>query len=148
MRIPFVWAVVVPALLGCVALVLSLPWGDPCGLATRLGADDCVAFLSPSQQNLRNVVFVALCFLVGCATGFVSSTRQQLAGALSSPLAVLLAVVGAHSVYGFPGPLVHFDAPGAYRMTLLAVTGLVIVGIGGGTLSRYIRPTIGGARER
>jgi hypothetical protein len=148
MRMRFVWAVVVAALLGCVALVALLPWGDACSLTTRSGAGGCPIFLSPSQENFRNVVFLALCLCVGCAAGLMSSSRGYLAGALSTPLAALLAIVGAHWVYGLRGPLFHMDIPGSYLMTLMSIMGLVILGMAGGTLSRYIRLTIvGGGRE-
>ena len=49
-----------------------------------------------------------------------------------------------------PAQLVfRMNTPGSYRTTLIIITGLVILGMVGGTLSRYIRLTIvGGVRER
>jgi hypothetical protein len=147
MRMRLVWAVVVAALLGCVALVASLPWGDPCSLPTRSGAGGCA--LSPSQHYFRNAVFLALCLCVGSAAGLMSPSRRYLAGALSTPLAVLLAIFGAHWVYGLRGPFFHMDIPGSDLMTLISITVLVILGMAGGMLSRYIRlPFVGGGRER
>jgi hypothetical protein len=41
------------------------------------------------------------------------------------------------------------DIPGSYLMTLISITGLVILGMAGGALSRYVRLTnVGGDRER
>ena len=148
MRMRFAWAVAVPALLGGAALVALLPWGDPCSVTTRSGEGGCAILLSPSQQNLHNAAFLVLCLLVGCAAGLMSSSRRHLAGALSTPLAALLALFGAHLVYGLRGPLFHMDIPGSYLMTLITIIGLVILGIIGGALSRYVRLTIvGGGRE-
>jgi hypothetical protein len=149
MRMRFAWAVAVPALLGGAALVALLPWGDPCSVTTRSGEGGCAILLSPSQQNLRNAAFLVLCLLVGCAAGLMNSSRGHLAGALSTPSAVLMALFGAQLVYGLRGPLFHMDVPGAsYLVTLITIAGLVILGMIGGALSRYVRLTIvGGGGE-
>jgi hypothetical protein len=75
----------------------------------------------------------------------MSSSQRIFAGALSAPLAVLLAIFAAHLVYGVRGPLFHMDTPGSYRMTLIGITVLCVLGVVGAMLARYIRLTIVGA---
>ena len=148
MRRQIVWAVAAPALIGAAALVALLPWGDPCTFATRPGEGMCSVLFTPPQQYLRNAVFLALCLLIGCAAGLMSFPRRYLAGALSTPLAVLLAVLSARVVYGLNWPLLHTDVQGTYRVTVAAITGLIALGLIGGALSRHIRLTIvGGSRD-
>jgi hypothetical protein len=139
-RSRFVWAVGAPALLGAAVLTALLPWGDPCSFDTVRG---CAILFAPSQQPLRNAVFLTLCIVVGCGAGLMIPVRRFLAGGLSVPLAVLVAIFGAHVVYRLSGPLFRSDLPGFYRATLLAVTALVALGVLGGALSRYIRRCFG-----
>jgi hypothetical protein len=149
MRLRFTLAVVAPALLGCAAFMALLPWGDPCALTTQPGEAGCGILLSPLQQNLRTAVFLALSLPVGLGAGLMSPSRRHLAGALSAPLAVLLSIIGVHLIYRIAGPFFRMDIPGSYVMALGDIIALAILGVIGGTLSRYVRLTIvGGVRER
>jgi len=147
MRSSLAFTVVVAALLGCVAYVALLPWGDPCSLTVSPGEAGCSILLSPGQQNIRNVLFFGLTLLIGLAGGFMSPSPRYLAGALSSPLAVLLAIFSTHLVYGLRSPFFRMDIPGAYVSTLELSVALIVLGAIGAAIGRYIRLTIvGGGR--
>jgi hypothetical protein len=148
MRMRFSLAVMSAVLLGCAALMSLLPWGDPCSLADPLGEAGCTIQLSSWQEHLHNAAFLGLCLLVGFAAGFMSPTRRYLAGALSVPFAVILAVFGSHFVYSLRGPILRMGIPGSYILALEAILVLVVVGILGAAFSRVVRLTIvGGGRD-
>jgi hypothetical protein len=140
--------VILSALLGCVAYVGLLPWGDPCFLAVAHGEAGCPVVLSPSQETIRNVVFLAISLLVGLAAGLMSPFHRYLAGALSSPLSLLLAILAAHLAYSLDGPTFRMDIPGAYVTWLEVISALTVLGVIGAAIARFIRLTIvGGCRE-
>lgn len=140
-RLPL--AIASAAVLGCAAFLLLLPWGDPCSFATLPGGAGCSIILSPLQENLRNAGFVVICLCIGFAAGSFARSARILAGALSILPAVILAHFAARAYYGI-GSVAHVPWTRATYVTgLVGIAALVVLGIVGGALSKYIRLTNG-----
>ena len=129
------------ASIGCAAFLLLLPWGDPCSFSTPPGEAGCTIILSPLQQTLRNASFVAICLCTGFAAGSCAGSARILAGALSALPAVILAHFAARLYYGI-GSLPQLPwTRTTYVASFVAIAALVVLGVLGGALSKYIRLT-------
>ena len=143
MRLRLSLAISGAAVLGGAVFVLLLPWGDPCSFVTPPGVAGCSIFLSPFQQNFRNVGFVAICLSIGFVAGAFAGSARILAGSLSTVPAVILAHFAAHLYYGIGG-VAHVPwTRMTYVTSVFATSALVVLGLVGGALSNYIRLTNG-----
>jgi hypothetical protein len=140
-RTSFPLAVAIAATLGCAAFVALLPWGDPCSLTTTPGEAGCDVLFSPLQQNLRNAGFGGICLMSGFLGGLLTRSHRLVAGASSTLVAMLLACLAVHRVYGIGWP----RHPLFWTPFTILVAGAVLVscaaaGVLGAALSRYVRP--------
>jgi hypothetical protein len=134
-------AVAVAAILGCAAFVALLPWGDPCSLTTPPGESGCTVLFSPLQQNLRNVVYSAICLLIGLIAGLLTRSHRLLAGALAAFLGFWLAFFAAHWIYGI-GFIHHPLWTTSMVLIGIAILGSsALLGLVGAVLSSYVRLT-------
>jgi hypothetical protein len=135
-------ATAIAAVLGCAAFVALLPWGDPWSFAPQTGGVDDLTSLSSLQENIRNASFLILCLAIGFVTGLLTRSRRFIAGALSPPLAALVAHFAAHWLYGieWPQPAVPWT-PSRVLITVAYFAVMAAVGLVGAALSRYVRLT-------
>jgi hypothetical protein len=136
----FAYGTIGAAIFGGAVLVFLLPWGDPCTFT------DARCDASSPDDTVRNIVFIAICALIGLMGGLLARIRRHLAGASSVIAAALLAHFGGRWLYGLNPPppdlLEHSSLLQAVVYTgLLAGLGAV-----GGFLSRYIRLTTRSSR--
>src|SRR5262252_5692043 len=92
-------AVAIAGILGCIAFVSLLPWGDPCSLVTTPGECCCPIVQSAFQENIRNAGFGGVCLLIGFCAGLITRSNRLVVGASSPLLAYLLAHYAVHWVY-------------------------------------------------
>jgi hypothetical protein len=140
-RVHPIIAIAVAAILGCSAFVALLPWGDPCSLTTPPGEAGCTVLFSPLQQDLHNVVFLAICLLIGLIAGVLTRSHRLLAGALGVFLGFWLAFFAAHWIYGI-GFIHHPLWTTSTALIGIALLGLsALLGLAGAVLSSYVRLT-------
>jgi hypothetical protein len=136
MRLRLPWAIVVASIGGCVAFCASLPWGEPCAVAGYSG-QPCPILMSKSHEYLSNAAFLVICLLVGFVAGSMTSSRRYLAGILSTPLSVILAVIVVHVIYPVDTPLFNSAVPGVYTTALVFFVCLALLGLLGAAASRW-----------
>ena len=112
--------------------VVLAPWGDPCSFAD--GRCD-------ASNTVHNIVFIAICILIGLTGGLLAGIRKPLAGAASVIAAALLAYVGAQWIYGIDPPTPDFLDPFTLLQAVVGTALLAGLGAVGGFLSRYIHLT-------
>ena len=134
MKLSLFWVVAIATVGGAAVFCVLLPWGDPC---TVMGysRQPCPIVLSASRTQLANLVFVAICLVVGFIAGSVS--RRYIAGTLSAPLAALLGGISGHYFYSMKAPWFDSKVPGAYLMAALFIGGIALLGTIGAVAARW-----------
>ena len=128
--------------LGSATILLLAPWGDPCSFEVATpGQIGCSIIHTSLQDNLRNAVLALICLVVGLIAGSIAGRTRILGGALSAVLAVFLGHTAIRVFYGV-GSIAHFPwTSPMYVTSTIVVAAIIVLGMVGGALSKYIRLT-------